>query len=545
MQLLKIITGRKQGNVFNVCHFLLEMLKVNFTVRGLADALRQHISFPSLLSLKDILFLYGIESVAIQKGRYRYSDFETPFICSIQQEDWPEIHFTIVTRTEADTIEYLNPLTNKLALLSLEEFEKIDKNIILLMDTSAPKHESNLVANRKKQYNGLVAQIVPLFLAFAAAAFAAGNIIFFSTDIVRWCASGFLLSSFLGLATTSLLIWNEVDEHNPFIREVCGGSKKVNCNAILTSSGAALLGISWSVWGFAFFAAFFSIQVLFPADTSFMLICSALSLLAAPYVFFSVYYQWKVAKQWCSLCLTVQVVLAINALIAGYYLWGSSLATIYVTPYSIVIALLTGLFFLFITNTVIPELRNARAGKGYEQKWKTLKYNPQIFGALLDKSERISIPASNMGITLGNPNATNEIIKVCNPYCGPCSKAHPELKHIIQNNPDVKLRIIFIATGENNDKRTAPVAHLLAIQQKYGGEKVQHALDDWYLATDKDYTTFSQKYPMNGELQEQREKIHAMRNWCKTMKIRVTPTIFINGKELPDNYDPAELKNFF
>lgn len=32
-----------------------------------------------------------------------------------------------------------------------------------------------------------------------------------------------------------------------------------------------------------------------------------------------------------------------------------------------------------------------------------------------------------------------------------------------------------------------------------------------------------------------------MNNWCKIMKIRATPTIFINGKELPDMYGIKDL----
>jgi len=50
---------------------------------------------------------------------------------------------------------------------------------------------------------------------------------------------------------------------------------------------------------------------------------------------------------------------------------------------------------------------------------------------------------------------------------------------------------------------------------------------------------------MNGELTLQKEKIYAMRAWCDSMKIRVTPTIFVNGAELPESYLIAELKNFY
>ena len=71
--------------------------------------------------------------------------------------------------------------------------------------------------------------------------------------------------------------------------------------------------------------------------------------------------------------------------------------------------------------------------------------------------------------------------------------------------------------------------------------KTQKALDDWYLAEKKDYESFANKYPMNGELAKQKDKLKAMNDWCKKEKITHTPTIFINGYKLPDEYHLHDL----
>lgn len=546
MTLFTMFAHRRERDLFNTCRYLLGTLKVNFTNSGLSEALHNHVAYPSLLSIKDVLFEYGIASAAIEKGPHSYEAFETPFICSIQQDDWPRAGFTIVTRAENGQIEYLDSLTDRLTQLPLDEFEKMDKHIILLLDTANPKHELNLAANRKKQRDRMLLKRVPLCLALAAILFAAGHLFSLPVGMYTWIGTGFLLFSFLGLAVSSLLIWNEIDAHNPFIKEVCGGKgKKVNCDAVLSSSRASFMGISWAVWGFSFFAVFFTTQILFPGNMRFLLLWSVISLLVAPYVLFSVFYQWKVVKQWCPLCLAVQVVLAANTTIAAFCLSGNAVLSEGFTRYPVAVVILGGLSFLLLTNAVIPELKSARDGRDYEKKWKKLRYNPEIFEALLDKSDRVIAPVDGLGIVVGNPHATHEIIKVCNPFCGPCAKAHPELEHIIHTNPDVRLRIIFAVSGEGGDIRTRVVAHLMAIQQKYDPVSMQSALDDWYLAPVKNYDTFAQKYPMNGELSEQSGKILAMRDWCETMKIRATPTIYINGRELPDSYRVTELKNFF
>jgi len=46
---------------------------------------------------------------------------------------------------------------------------------------------------------------------------------------------------------------------------------------------------------------------------------------------------------------------------------------------------------------------------------------------------------------------------------------------------------------------------------------------------------------MNGELKQQDAKVEAMKNWCRAAEI-YTPTFFVKGKHLPENYGVEELK---
>jgi hypothetical protein len=71
---------------------------------------------------------------------------------------------------------------------------------------------------------------------------------------------------------------------------------------------------------------------------------------------------------------------------------------------------------------------------------------------------------------------------------------------------------------------------------------MQQILDDWYLNVNKDYKTFCEKYPINGSFNEQEIKITAMRSWCDIAHVTHTPTIFVNGYMLPENYKIEELK---
>jgi Asp-tRNA(Asn)/Glu-tRNA(Gln) amidotransferase A subunit family amidase len=118
------------------------------------------------------------------------------------------------------------------------------------------------------------------------------------------------------------------------------------------------------------------------------------------------------------------------------------------------------------------------------------------------------------------------------------------------------LQIIFTATTDHNDISTPIVRHLLAIAEKGDEVIAQKALDDWYLAKEKDYNSFAEKYPLNGELLEQDDKIKRMREWCRAMDVVATPTFFVppvthrnDGQmkyyQLPKLYTVGDLKNFF
>ncbi|HEU5164581.1 MAG TPA: thioredoxin domain-containing protein, partial [Chitinophagaceae bacterium] len=139
--------------------------------------------------------------------------------------------------------------------------------------------------------------------------------------------------------------------------------------------------------------------------------------------------------------------------------------------------------------------------------------------------------------------AENTLIKVCNPYCGPCAKAHPVIDKLLEENDNLKVQILFTATDDEKDSAAKPVKHLMALYEK-NGRVIQEALDDWYLPDRKDYDAFAEKYILNGELEKQEKKLRSMKTWCDEVKIEFTPTFFINGYQLPKQYNIEELKYF-
>src|SRR5690606_16246868 len=106
------------------------------------------------------------------------------------------------------------------------------------------------------------------------------------------------------------------------------------------------------------------------------------------------------------------------------------------------------------------------------------------------------VDVTGVGITIGSHDAKHTVIKVCNPYCGPCAKAHPIIDDIINSNIDVQVRIVFL----DSDDEASPVRHLLAIAERGKQLMLEQAMDDWYLAEEKDFSSFVAKYPIADEV---------------------------------------------
>lgn len=546
MNIFPSFKKKKDDDILECCAYILQYYHVKYTRSKLISLLKSHLEYPSLLSVKETLLYYGIQSAAIRKRDYDYEDFEVPFICPIQKEGWPDASFAVVLSVENSLLSYFDPFSSRNFTVSLGEFQKIDKEIILLLDGESIKHEENYHENQRQGRLKTITAWLPLVILVC---------ITLLSIIINWRTENsafkfigilFTVTSFLGILASILLISHDIDSHNPFVKEVCGAlGKKSDCNAVLSSDQSKFLNISWTVWGAAYFLTFYLSIAFFGGQIGNLVLWAILSLLISPFILFSLHYQYYIVKHWCTLCLAVQGIIGMNAFVSLIYIEAiySNANTILFHELSLIV--LSGAGILFMLSYLIPTVKASKDRDDLEMKWRKLRYNSDIFHSLLNKTERIRESTLELGIILGNENAEIEIIKVCNPYCGPCAKAHPELEYIIENNSNVRLRIIFTASGLPDDERTAPVLHLMAIQEEYGREKVHDALNDWYLSKDKDYVAFSSKYPLKSHLNEHKAKVMAMRKWCDRTRIRETPTIFINGHQLPESYNIKDLKNFF
>ena len=528
-------------NATHVVPYFLRELKVKVTKSSVTETLENHPDYPSVLSIKDSLQSWGIKSRCYQITGDKLSQIPVPFITYLSQK---EDRFTTVTQVSEGFVTYIISETEKWTTVPTSEFLKNWNEIVLIVESAELKEEKDYEVKRKSE------KIRALIIPFLFCSCTLLMLLFFFGSISN--PDSILLKSFLililfaGCIISSLLLFYEVDKSNPFIRQICSATGKSKCTAVLDSKGAKLFGwLSWSEIGFFYFTGSFLFLLITGTDVFGMLLLAMLNAAAVPYCFYSVFYQWKVVKQWCVLCLCIQALLILQFAISYFLVWT------HINLTALVPSLHQAL--LFFTSFLLPVMFwtfskhhfvQAKLGSRFNSELNRLKYDNTFFETLLQQQKQVAGNPFSIGIMLGNPNASNSIITACSPYCDPCARAHPIIEDLLNRNRDLCVCIIFNATNKDGDARNEPVKHLLALFHNSETVFFLHALNDWYSSQGKDYPAFAKKYPFPGRLSDYDAEVNRMNTWCEHNSIEFTPTIFINGYQLPAMYTPNDLPVF-
>ena len=531
----------------------LTLLKVKVNAGTINETLQNHPDWPSLLCISDALNGWNVSNAA---GKIAWTDIDqlpVPFMAYMYN---PEHPIAVVTKVNEHTVEAYQNTFSKSTVFTREAFFEQWKGIYLIAEPDSGSGEANYRQQKRKQLlTGLLpAGFIALCLYIAIERLQL-NTITSTIGLSKWAIWVQFFILLAGVGISAMLLWYELDKNNPLLKQVCTGIAKGNCSAILTGAQSKVFSwLSWSEVGFLYFAGGLLTLIFSPSLFSAINLLGWLHFMALPYTVFSIYYQWRVAKQWCVLCLGVQVLLVAGAInyVAGNFQSNFT----FIDEVNILNVLFCYAGPALLWYSIKPYLLQLQQAKTTKRQYLRLKFNTEIFETLLKKQKAVKLPTEEIGIKLGLHNAQHTLVKVCNPYCGPCSKAHPKIEELLHALPNLKANIIFTTPYNPALDAYHPVNHLLAIQETAEDELViKRALDEWYLPEKKDYELFKAKYPLNGELSQQGGKIERMDKWCTEADIRATPTIFITAPsesaegertlyQIPDAYSVEDLKYF-
>ena len=406
-----------------------------------------------------------------------------------------------------------------------EDFLKKWSGVVFIAEPTEASGEKDYAAKRQKEQ--LENLRWPLIIAGFLLLTVVG--IFQSPSL----STGVLLGlKAIGVILAALLLSVQYGKTNDFTDSLCRLNNHTDCNHILTSPAAKITSwLGWSEVGFFYFMGGW-IALIIAGEAQFDIRHSEfviLSMLALPYTFWSIWYQWRVAKQWCPLCVAVQVVIWAEVAVG-------SLEIMEVNPVSLLPTMDYRLWTSFLSPILLwliikPLLLKSKQADGWQRELGKFKNNPALFEALLKQQKQMPpVPAELQPLILGNPAAEHTITMVTNPYCGPCAKAHTELEKVLAENTQVKAQIVFAVCHDSDGRKTKVAKHMMALGSTY--EKPEDGIAAWYDQTKKEYDTWAKSYPADtGNIPENVIAAHC--EWTQKAEIQATPTFYVNGYEVP------------
>ena len=496
---------------------LLKALSIKVTSSTARHTLEGHPEFPALSSMSDALDRWHVANAAFRLGTVeQLRELPLPFLVhQDQQGGW----FRLITHIEGDKLSYWDS-DKGTGQQSLANFERTWSGVVLVAETNADSGETNYASeNRKERLDALRQSTI----------YTLGGLILVLTlsmllPSLTLLQGSWLLTKTLGLALSIALLAKQFGNRNLFIDRLCRVGAKSSCQNLLDSPAAKLWGwLSWTEIGTLYFAGSLCVALFGPNP-----LLGWLALSALPYTLFSVYYQARVARVWCPLCLGVQVVLLAEGTlsITGLLLPVTLLHATYVAMGFA----LPALGWLLLK----PALTAAQTQRRDHQSLVAFKRNSLIFGTLLKEQESmLPLPSHLRPLWLGQSDAAHKLTIVTNPYCGPCAQKHKELEALLRQSPTIAVRLIFLASEASDNKVTRLAQHLLALDPAVA----PGALTAWFAQSQFDYETWAKQFPLPANREDDaRQMAIEHGRWCWNAGITSTPTVFVDGYRFPDLY---------
>ncbi len=360
----------------------------------------------------------------------------------------------------------------------------------------------------------------------------------FLKDVISGSIFGLL--SLAGLAISIAALGTELGYQNKLVKQVCGTVGNGGCEKVLGSKFAkGFAGITPADASVIYFAAQFILYLAgcfyHPILTGIITISFAGIAVAG----WSIYTQAVKLKEWCALCLCIVAVLLGQIIIASIQLQNLQYNILYI-PFLLFIltTILLTIIYLPIKQLIKTNSKNKLELASFK-KWKT---DASLFMAQWEKEPTCDNTIWENDLLIGNADAPIRITVACNPYCGPCAKAHKELDKLVEKNPDkvcVQVRMLCISENENENTTIALKAILKQANNINSTDELKNMLTDWF--DWMNYKQWNAKWNTKNEY-DVTNIIKKHDNWMNENNIKYTPTIFLNGRKIPSRYELKDIE---
>lgn len=502
----------------NLLNKILDTLRVPHTNFYVNKLYREHPFKDTFWGLSKMLSSYNIPNNA-----FHFTNIDdiylidTPFVAQVGSE------FVLVNKIDGGTVLFCH--NDKYQSITLEEFKNQWTGKALLFETSQDSVEPNYIAHKVLFRLSIIIRIV-VASAFIYCCF---------YTLTRLSASmsvniGLLLFSSFGLFCSYSLCRKELKIADRYGDKLCSLFKKANCNSVIESSAAKIANkYSLSAIGVGYFIS----SLLLCTIEVFQFPLFIIDCIAVLFTLWSFGYQKFKLHQYCLLCL----------IICGC-IWGNLFCYIYsvnnfifdiftfafVGAFVLLIMYVTAMGFIYLSKSKEMQMKVYRL--------QSIKHNDLVFSSLLKNQKHYDLDNVSR-IVLGNPQGSITVTILSNLHCQPCKKMHSRMCEVIGQNREIRLVYIYSSFNEALEDSTK----CLLYNYIHHPKEYEVMLEKWYRYGMYHRRKFYNEYPYDDNDIDTNEEILKHTNWKISNNVSATPTVFVNGYLLPQEYSVEDLIN--
>jgi len=510
---------------------LLDALSVPYTIDFADELYATHPNRDNMLGLCQMCEAYGIVAKGVKVMDKNFDVLSIPSVLHVGGQ------FVILTDLTGEEVAY--DWNGHVTTQSRSDFVRSWDGQALLIESDKGAIEPLFSEHRKQSRRKYIQ-----YLMLGCLVLLCGGLMLFQTLRQQNILSVFFaMIDVSGIGTCCLLLQKQTFQSSRIGDKVCSIFHQKDCNDLLFSDKAKIYGYSWSEVGIGYFVAHFLTTTFLPCAIPLL---SVVGWCAMGYGVWSIYYQARVAKQWCVLCVLVQILLWTNG-IAAILLQSEEFPT---SGFEALLSARGGVYFLsaaVVTTVVVHKvaasvtLKNTLRDSTY--KYRSLKCNVGVFKHILHQSEYVPTGIGDSTILFGNGKAQMRITVLTNPHCAPCAAKHKQVDELLEKyGEQLSVQYIFLAF---NDNLKLSNRFLIAIFQQMGETKAREVYRKWYEYGKSRSEAFMAEYPdIHCDTLAVEQEMQHHTSWVGNSGFSATPTILVNGYVLPSEYDLEELALF-
>jgi protein-disulfide isomerase len=188
----------------------------------------------------------------------------------------------------------------------------------------------------------------------------------------------------------------------------------------------------------------------------------------------------------------------------------------------------------------VPKLSAGKTALSLRQSLNSLKADENVFAALLQQQPRYETDDCDSVIRFGNPDGKLRLTVLSNPYCNPCARMHTRIEELLrQTNNGISVRYILSSFKEELNPTSK---HLIAACMDAKGGTVMQILSGWFEKGKTQKDDFFKDYALDMDNPQIEAEFRKHEAWKQKTRLRSTPTVLVNGYQLPDSYKVEDLR---